>query len=70
MSARKFVTGGAGKAYIAGPQRQRIVTKTVRYKCGCEVSLGDFRDTDAPMACVEHGDPIDEIITNEKFLDS
>ena len=70
MSPRKFVTGGAGKAYIAGPQPQRIVTKTVRYKCGCEVSLGNFRECDAPVSCAKHGDPIEEITTNEKFLDS
>jgi len=69
MSARKFVTGDGGRAYTAGPQRQRVVTKTVRYKCGCEVNLGGFGKQDAPMACEKHHEPIEEIVTNEKFLD-
>ena len=55
----------------SGKARHMRRTKTVIYKCGCKVELGDIfsEKNSAPWTCDEHNEPIDEIITREKFLD-
>lgn len=71
MCPRKFVTGSAqeAKVYNAGPPRRRVKTKVVRYKCGCEVILGDWQQQTTGMTCEKHGEPIEEVVTRESFID-
>ena len=44
------------------------ITKTVIYKCGCKVKLGNYLQHDAPFACVIHTDGIKKIITTEEII--
>ena len=57
------------EAYTSNDNRQCIVTKIVRYKCGCEVTLHEWGPwKKASNVCEKHGADIVRITTIKDFF--
>jgi hypothetical protein len=55
--------------YTGGSFQQWQISKTVEYRCGCEVKLHIFsKQESAPLHCEKHHKGIKQIITTERNL--
>lgn len=54
--------------YVGGGTQSIIVSKTVRYRCGCVIVMSSFGQTECGVACDKHFQPIQRITTVEEYI--